>query len=306
MLFMVGLDLNSGRISNMSFRRFRTLRAVMLATLALGAGQSFLACSADDQEGSGSTVLPSGTNGSGSQGASGGQNGTTGTSGTSGTSGINGSSGNTGTSGSATGMSGTGGTSSSNGTSGAGGSSGTQGQGGQSGSAGTGGSGGTSGQGGQGGSTMGTGGTGTSGTGGSGTNGSGTGNEIWNKASLTEFESYPDPGSEECIKYNGCEWAGQFAALDGVQPESWVQAHNIAAVHSKDFAKYKLKTLRLRKNGKEIDVTVYDMCADSDCSGCCTENAQPYGFLIDVEKYTAQRFGVSTDGMVEWRCLDCN
>jgi hypothetical protein len=57
---------------------------------------------------------------------------------------------------------------------------------------------------------------------------------------------------------------------------------------------------------KEIDVKVYDECADSDCSGCCTRNARPSGYLIDVEKYTAQRFGVEADGEVEWRCLDCD
>jgi hypothetical protein len=83
------------------------------------------------------------------------------------------------------------------------------------------------------------------------------------------------------------------------------KSHNIAAVHSKDSSKYKLKTLRLKKNGEQIDVTVYDECADSDCSGCCTQNAQPSGFLIDLEKYTAQRFG-GADGQVDWTCLDCN
>jgi hypothetical protein len=127
----------------------------------------------------------------------------------------------------------------------------------------------------------------------------------WRMASLTNFTSYPDPGSDECVKFNGCMWAGQFAGVDGTQTEAWVMAHNIVAVHSKDFAQYKLKTLRLRKDGKQIDVTVYDECADSDCSGCCTQNAKPSGFLIDVEKYTAQRFGVE-DGQVEWACLDCN
>ncbi|WP_438033847.1 hypothetical protein [Sorangium sp. So ce204] len=155
-----------------------------------------------------------------------------------------------------------------------------------------------------------TGGASTTGAGGGSTTGSGGGSGgsgvVWQTASLTEFESYPDPGSEECIEYNGCTWAGQFAALDGKQPESWVRENNIAAVHSKDFERYKLKTLRLRKNGKEIDVKVYDMCADSDCSGCCTRNAQPSGYLIDIEKYTAQRFGVPASGQVEWRCLDCN
>lgn len=95
-----------------------------------------------------------------------------------------------------------------------------------------------------------------------------------------------------------------FAALPDEQPESWVKANNIIAVHSKDFKTYKLKTLRLRKGSKSIDAKVYDMCADSDCSGCCTANSKETGFLIDIEKYTKERFGVE-DGIVEWACLDC-
>jgi hypothetical protein len=137
-----------------------------------------------------------------------------------------------------------------------------------------------------------------------GGNGGSSAQLVWKQASLTNFTSYPDPGSDECIKYNGCMWAGQFAAVDGKQTEAWVMAHNIVAVHSKDFNTYKLKQLRLRKDGHEIDVTVYDECADSDCSGCCTENAKPSGFLIDIERYTAERFGVG-DGQVDWACLDC-
>jgi hypothetical protein len=125
------------------------------------------------------------------------------------------------------------------------------------------------------------------------------------KANMTNFTSYPDPGSEECIKFNGCMWAGQFAALDGKQPLEWVKSHNIAAVHERDFNKYKLKTLRLKKGGKQIDVVVYDECADSDCDGCCTQNARSTGFLIDIESFTADRFGVG-DGVVDWTCLDCN
>jgi hypothetical protein len=124
------------------------------------------------------------------------------------------------------------------------------------------------------------------------------------RANLTNFESYPAPDSEECREFNGCKWAGQFAALDGKQPLSWVKSHNIAAVHEKDFNKYKLKKLRLKKDGEQIDVTVYDMCSDSDCDGCCTKNAKKTGFLIDIEKFTKQRFGVD-DGIVEWACLDC-
>jgi hypothetical protein len=126
----------------------------------------------------------------------------------------------------------------------------------------------------------------------------------WQKANLTNYESYPDPNSEECIEYNGCTWQGEFAALDGVQPESWVAVNNIVAVHSKDFATYKLRTLRLRQGTHELDVVVYDMCADSDCDGCCSANCASTGFLIDIEKYTMERFG-SGDGIVEWACLDC-
>ncbi len=128
----------------------------------------------------------------------------------------------------------------------------------------------------------------------------------WKKANLTNFESYPDPDSEECREYNGCKWAGQFAFVSGKKSEAWVKAHNILAVHSKDANKYKLKTLALRKGSKKINATVYDMCADSDCSGCCTRNANKGGlkFLIDIEKYTMQRFG-SGSGTVEFQCLDC-
>lgn len=127
----------------------------------------------------------------------------------------------------------------------------------------------------------------------------------WRKANLTWFTSYPDPGSEECLEYNGCTWAGYFAALDGKQTESWVKAHNIIAVHEKDFSKYRLKTFRLKQGTHQIDAVVYDMCSDSDCDGCCTKNASSTGFLIDVEKYTAERFG-TRDGIVDWTCLNCN
>jgi hypothetical protein len=129
--------------------------------------------------------------------------------------------------------------------------------------------------------------------------------EAARRANLTNFESYPDPDSEECREYNGCKWAGQFAFVNGKKSESWVRSHNIIAVHERDARRYKLKTLRLTKNGHTIDAKVYDMCSDSDCNGCCTRNARSTGFLIDVEKYTMQRFGYG-DGTVSWTCLDCN
>ena len=128
---------------------------------------------------------------------------------------------------------------------------------------------------------------------------------VWHQANLTWYTSWPEPGSEECIEYNGCTWAGYFAGVDGQMTEEWVKEHNIIAVHEKDWKKYKLKTFRLRMNGSTIDAVVYDMCSDSDCDGCCTENAGEIGFLIDIEKYTRERFDGNGDGVVEWTCLDC-
>jgi hypothetical protein len=128
---------------------------------------------------------------------------------------------------------------------------------------------------------------------------------VWRKANLTNFESYPDPGSEECIEFNGCTWAGHFAGRNGKQSKEWVMATNIAAVHSDDFDEYRERTLRLRHEGREIDVIVYDTCSDSDCDGCCTRNAAATGFLIDLEVHTADRFNYH-HGEVEWACLDCD
>ena len=128
---------------------------------------------------------------------------------------------------------------------------------------------------------------------------------VWHQANLTWYTSWPEPDSEECIEYNGCTWAGYFAGINGQQTEEWVSQHNIIAVHEKDWEQYRLKTFRLRMNGSTIDAVVYDMCSDSDCDGCCTENAGEIGFLIDIEKYTRERFDGNGDGVVEWTCLDC-
>jgi hypothetical protein len=162
-------------------------------------------------------------------------------------------------------------------------------------------------------------GTGGSGeTGGAGTPGSGGADGVeWRPANLTWYTSWPaccpesdnyDPSADttECEVYNGCTWAGYFAGVDGRQSASWVEANNIAAVHSDDFDTYRGKTLRLRQGDRQIDVTVYDMCSDNDCDGCCTQNASRVSppFLIDLESYTKERFG-SGSGTVEWYCVNC-
>jgi hypothetical protein len=123
----------------------------------------------------------------------------------------------------------------------------------------------------------------------------------WKSANKTNYESYPDPGSEECIKYNGCAWAGQFAACEDKMSETWVESHNIVAAFP-NFSELMLHDLCLRKGDKTLVVTVLDTCGDDDCDGCCTQNLGNADALIDLEKYTNERFNVP-DGAIEWADL---
>lgn len=126
-------------------------------------------------------------------------------------------------------------------------------------------------------------------------------NLVWKSANKTNYTSYPDPGSEECIKFNGCTWAGQFAACNDKKPEAWVSSHNIVAAFP-DFNALELHDLCLRKGTKTLVVTVLDTCGDSDCDGCCTQNKGNADQLIDIESYTNDRWGVP-DGRIEWADL---
>jgi hypothetical protein len=123
---------------------------------------------------------------------------------------------------------------------------------------------------------------------------------LWRSARKTNYESYPAPGSEECVKYHGCDYLGQFQACANAMPESWVAGHDIASVFPLEGLE--LHSLCLRAGSRTMIVTVIDTCADSDCGGCCTENRGDADRLIDLEKYTNERFGVD-DGDIEWADL---
>jgi hypothetical protein len=122
----------------------------------------------------------------------------------------------------------------------------------------------------------------------------------WSSGVKTNFESYPDPGSEECIEYNGCTWAGEFAYCEDKKPESWVEEHDIAAVFPSDGLVN--HELCIRSGDKTMVVTVLDTCGDEDCNNCCTENLGDADRLIDLEKYTNERWGLD-DGDLEWADL---
>jgi len=123
----------------------------------------------------------------------------------------------------------------------------------------------------------------------------------WRTANKTNYTSYPEPGSEECIVYNGCFWEGQFSACTGKNTEAWVESINIAAVFPM-FDELKNHELCIRKGSKLMIVNVIDTCGDSDCDGCCTENKGDAEALIDLESYTNARWG-EEDSSIEWADL---
>jgi hypothetical protein len=151
----------------------------------------------------------------------------------------------------------------------------------------------------------GTGGTGgTSGGGTGGTSGGGGSDPCasitsWKTANKTWYTSYPAAGSEECIKYSGCQYEGQFSVCSSTKSESWVRDHNIVAFFPDTMGGH---DLCLKSGSKTIVVRVLDTCGDKDCGGCCTENQGSRDALIDIESYTNKRFGVG-DGVIQWADL---
>jgi hypothetical protein len=124
---------------------------------------------------------------------------------------------------------------------------------------------------------------------------------VWKTANKTNYTSYPEPGSEECIKYSGCKYQGLFSACgDDRKSLAWVKAHNIAAFFP--LRNMALHNLCLRSGKRTMEVTVYDTCGDHDCDGCCTKNRGRADALIDLESFTNQRFGLD-DGPIQWADL---
>jgi hypothetical protein len=132
-------------------------------------------------------------------------------------------------------------------------------------------------------------------------------NLVWKTANKTWYTSYPDPGSDECITYSGCLYEGQFQACSGTKSESWVSAHNLAAMFplSQGGVNMSKHNICIRSGTKTMVVAVVDTCGDSDCAGCCTENRGSADALIDLESYTNDRFGVA-DGRISWADIGYN
>jgi hypothetical protein len=124
---------------------------------------------------------------------------------------------------------------------------------------------------------------------------------VFRTASKTNYESYPVPGSRECIEYSGCKYQGMFSVCGKqVKSKEWVMSHDIAAFFP--LGKMGFRNLCIRSGSRQMEVTVYDTCGDGDCNGCCTRNRRDAEALIDLERYTNERFGVP-DGPIQWADL---
>lgn len=118
----------------------------------------------------------------------------------------------------------------------------------------------------------------------------------------------PNASTEECDVYNGCSWDGDFAYV-GNRPFDYVQNTDIVAFFASNGETHPKKIIRVYSPGhdKSVDAIVLDTCGDSDCNGCCTENADTGGgYLVDMEENTVVRhFGSLNEasGLVCWQIL---
>ena len=135
----------------------------------------------------------------------------------------------------------------------------------------------------------------------------------WKKASGTIFDSWPKPGSTECIKYSGCKWAGEFANIDSGNKQccclhgaQWLDGGT--GKFACRFNQTMVKEMRVAATwdqqdkllGKQVEImiadqtattvlaNVLDLCKDSDCGGCCKKNTANGKYkLLDLEAQVA-------------------
>jgi hypothetical protein len=145
----------------------------------------------------------------------------------------------------------------------------------------------------------------------------------WRTASLTTFTSYPaccpnspvyDPNAptDECDDFSGCKYMGEFAAI-GHKSFSYVKSHDLVAFYDNrdpdgnNFDQnYGGKHIQLQKNGTTFTALIADTCGNSDCDGCCEQNSQPSGYLVDMEYWTTvRRIGGpdNADGSIKFKIV---
>jgi hypothetical protein len=140
----------------------------------------------------------------------------------------------------------------------------------------------------------------------------------WNQASWTTYTSYapccedspnydPSADTTECELYSACDYTGQFAYIEQKSFE-WVQNNNIVAFFSTqgDNSDFGNKMIRIAASGTTVEALVADTCGDDDCNMCCSTNAEPSGYLVDMEYWTVvNNFGdiSAAQGQTCWQLV---
>eukprot|EP00978_Attheya_sp_CCMP212_P042752 scaffold266166_cov63-Attheya_sp.AAC.2 len=140
----------------------------------------------------------------------------------------------------------------------------------------------------------------------------------WTQASWTHYTSYapccedspnydPSADRDECDIYSACDYTGDFAYV-GHKSFDWVNSTNIIAFFSTkgNNESFGNKMIRVSAAGKTVEALVADTCGDNDCNGCCTENASPSGYLVDMEYWTVvKNFGNidAAEGQICWQLM---
>lgn len=142
----------------------------------------------------------------------------------------------------------------------------------------------------------------------------------WTQASWTTYTSYapccrdsptydPSADTTECWKYSACSYLGDFAYI-GHKSYDFVRSNNLISfwsAHGDGGQSFGNKKIRIAAGGKTIEALVADTCGDGDCDGCCTDNASPSGYLVDMEYHTVvNNFGSidAVGGQVCWQLVD--
>lgn len=137
----------------------------------------------------------------------------------------------------------------------------------------------------------------------------------------TLYDSWPKPGSHECVADSGCKYAGQFASksldtgskghcIHGAQeldggcqppcvdcrfPQSLVAKWSIASTvpnlpKGNNVFGNKIEILAAGFAHRTVQVNMKDTCHDADCDGCCSHNSANHKYvLIDIEKWPASK-----------------
>jgi len=132
----------------------------------------------------------------------------------------------------------------------------------------------------------------------------------WRTANITTYSSYPDSNDPQCSTADACPWMGQFKAVSEKMSYDDVKNTNIVAVDKSNYPALENKDICIVQDDgqggeRKITAKVIDVCADSDCDGCCSTNKGDKDALLDLERFTMKRFG-SHSGEAKWKEGTCN